>query len=74
MENSDHRSSDQERSRHLKSTAFEKHGLTPESILGEIWYRSRGLQLLGAPIRIFKRLEETWSELFNTRLELGSTQ
>jgi hypothetical protein len=28
--------------------------LTPESILKEIWYGSQGLQLIGAPIRIFK--------------------
>jgi hypothetical protein len=29
--------------------------LTPESILEEIWYGSRELQLLGAPIHVFKK-------------------
>jgi hypothetical protein len=33
---SDHESADQEGSRHLKYSQI----LTPESILGEIWYRS----------------------------------
>jgi hypothetical protein len=26
--------------------------LTPESILGEIWYGSRGIHLIGAPIHV----------------------
>jgi hypothetical protein len=34
---------------------FEK--MTPESTLEDIWYRSRGLHLIGAPIYIFKNLE-----------------
>jgi hypothetical protein len=44
---SDHESADQEGSCHLKYSQI----LTPESILGEIWYRSQGLHLLGARIR-----------------------
>jgi hypothetical protein len=28
-----------------------RRNLTPESILGEIWYEIQGLDLLGAPIR-----------------------
>jgi hypothetical protein len=47
---SDHECSDQERSRHLKY----RQSLTPESIIGEIWYESRGLHLLGTSICIFK--------------------
>jgi hypothetical protein len=31
--------------------------LTPKSTLEEIWYGSRGLHLIGAPIYIFKNLE-----------------
>jgi hypothetical protein len=48
--------------------------LTPESILEVIWYRSQGLHLIGAPIRVFKGLEETRSESFSTRPKLGSTR
>jgi hypothetical protein len=45
----DHRFPNQEeRSQHLEKW----QNLTPESVL-EIWYRSRGLHLFGAPIRIF---------------------
>jgi hypothetical protein len=29
--------------------------LTPESILEEIWYGSRGLHLIGAPIYVFQK-------------------
>jgi hypothetical protein len=43
---SDHESLDQEGSRHLKY----RQSLTPKSILGDIWYESHGLHLLGAPI------------------------
>jgi hypothetical protein len=31
--------------------------LTPKSILEEIWYGSRGLHIIGAPIYLFKK---TW--------------
>jgi hypothetical protein len=31
-------------------------GLTPKSIL-EIWYGSRGLHLIGAPIHVFSRFD-----------------
>jgi hypothetical protein len=48
---SDNESSNQEGSWHLKY----RQNLTPESILGEIWYGSHGLQLLGAPICVFKK-------------------
>jgi hypothetical protein len=44
-----------------------------ESILEEIWYRSQGLHLIGAPIHIFKRLEGAQSESFSTRPEPSST-
>jgi hypothetical protein len=46
----------------------------PNQFLEKIWYGSRELQLIGAPIRVFKKLEETRSELFNTRPEPRSTQ
>jgi hypothetical protein len=48
--------------------------LTPESIIEEIWYGGRGINLIGAPIRIFKRLGGTRSKSFSTRLEPNSTQ
>jgi hypothetical protein len=48
-----------------------KQSLTPESILEEIWYGSQGLHLLGAPICVFKGLEETLSESSKTRPESG---
>jgi hypothetical protein len=57
-----------------RESAFEKQGLTPESILGEIWYESRGLHLIGAPIRVFKGLEETRSELISTQSVADSTR
>jgi hypothetical protein len=47
-------------------SAFEEQGLTPESILEEIWYGGRGLHLIGAPICLFKGLDETRSKSFNT--------
>jgi hypothetical protein len=52
-------------------SAFVKQSLTPESILEEIWYGSQGLHLLGAPICVFKGLEETLSESSKTRPESG---
>jgi hypothetical protein len=57
-----------------RESAFEKQGLTLESILGEIWYGSRRLHLIGAPIRVFKKIEETRSELFRTRPGPRSTR
>jgi hypothetical protein len=42
--------------------------------LGEIWYESRRLHLIGAPIRVFKGIEETRLESFSTRPESGSTR
>jgi hypothetical protein len=44
--------SDKKSSRHSK----QQQNLTPKSIPGEIWYESRRLHLIGAPISIFK----TW--------------
>jgi hypothetical protein len=52
--------------------------LTPKLILGEIWYRSHGLHLIGAPTQCtyprFNQLGGTWLELFSTRPEPISTQ
>jgi hypothetical protein len=38
----------------IRCTYLHFQDLTPESILEEIWYGSRGLHLLGAPIHVFK--------------------
>jgi hypothetical protein len=37
-------------------TSFHFQTLTPESILEEIWYGSRGLHLIAAPIYVFRNL------------------
>jgi hypothetical protein len=38
----------------IRGTYLRFQDLTPESIFEEIWYGSRGLHLIGAPICIFK--------------------
>jgi hypothetical protein len=54
------------------------HDLIPKSILEEIWYESRGLHLIGAPIWCtflrFQKLGGTRSESFSTRPERNITQ
>jgi hypothetical protein len=51
--------------------------LTPESILEEIWYGSRGPHLIGAPICVFRK-KKNFVRLnqsrFSTRPELNNTQ
>jgi hypothetical protein len=50
--------------------------LTPKSILEEIWYVSRGLHLIGAPIGVFqkKNLVRLSQSHFNTRSKPNNIQ
>jgi hypothetical protein len=68
--NYDHEPSDQ-------GVSIREQGSSPELVLGEIWYGSHGLHIIGAPTqwtyRVFKKLEETRSESFNTQPEPRST-
>jgi hypothetical protein len=48
--------------------------LTPNSIFEEIWYGSRGLHLIRAPIYVSKNVVKTRSEPFSTRPGPNSTE
>jgi hypothetical protein len=60
--------------RNEKRNGGGERNLTRESILEEIWYKSRGLHLFAAPIHVLKGTWWTQSEPFITRPELKCTQ